>query len=132
MKKKYAITVALLILAGGILIFLWKAGHGQKGEEPSDRKAAPAAEHSGHEAVPRADVQGAQKEAPAEEPPTVEIPVDRQQMIGVKTVEVTVRPLQKSIRTVGRIEYDERKLATVNAKFEDGSRSSLLIIPDGR
>lgn len=118
MKKKYAIAFALLILAGGILLFLWKAGHIQKGGEPPDRKSVPAAEHPGHEAAPRADVQEAQKEEPAEEPPTVEIPVDRQQMIGVKTVEVTVRPLQKAIRTVGRIEYDERKLATVNAKFE--------------
>lgn len=39
-------------------------------------------------------------------------------MIGVKTVEVAVKPLQKIIRTVGLIEYDEKKLATVNTKFE--------------
>jgi Cu(I)/Ag(I) efflux system membrane fusion protein len=36
----------------------------------------------------------------------------------VETVDVAVRELWKVIRTVGRIEYDERKLATVNAKFE--------------
>jgi len=39
-------------------------------------------------------------------------------MIGVKTVEASLHQLQKVIRTVGRVEYDERKLATINAKFE--------------
>ncbi len=53
-----------------------------------------------------------------EEAPTVEIPLDKQQMIGVKTVEATVKPLEKNIRTVGRVEYDETKLATVNTKIE--------------
>jgi len=39
-------------------------------------------------------------------------------LIGVKTVEAAVMPMQRTIRTVGRIEYDERRLATVNTKFE--------------
>jgi Cu(I)/Ag(I) efflux system membrane fusion protein len=56
--------------------------------------------------------------AEEEETPTVEIEQDKQQLIGVKTVEAAVRPMQKIIRTVGRIEYDERRLATVNTKFE--------------
>jgi len=58
------------------------------------------------------------KQGPAEETPKVMIPVDKQQLIGVKTVEVSIKPLEKSIRTVGRIEYDERRLATVNTKVE--------------
>lgn len=40
------------------------------------------------------------------------------ELIGVKTVEVLVRQLQKIIRTVGCVEYDERRLATVNTKIE--------------
>lgn len=52
------------------------------------------------------------------EVPTVEIPLDKQQLIGVKTAPVTVRALGKTIRTVGRIEADEKKLATINLKFE--------------
>ncbi len=63
-----------------------------------------------------------QTEAPAaetdEDELTVEIPLDKQQLIGVKTVEASVKPMQKIIRTVGRIEYNERLLATVNTKFE--------------
>jgi len=54
----------------------------------------------------------------AEETPTVEIPTDKQQLIGVKTVQAAIRPLNRVIRTVGRIEYDERKLATANTKIE--------------
>jgi len=53
-----------------------------------------------------------------EETPTVEIPLDKQQMIGVKTVEVAIKPFVKTIRTVGRVEYDETKLATINTKVE--------------
>jgi Cu(I)/Ag(I) efflux system membrane fusion protein len=49
---------------------------------------------------------------------TVEISAEKQQLIGVKKVDVSLRPLQRVIRTVGRIEYDERKLVTVNVKVE--------------
>jgi Cu(I)/Ag(I) efflux system membrane fusion protein len=52
------------------------------------------------------------------EAPTVEIPADRQPLIGMKSVAVAVRPLSRTIRTVGRVEYDERRFRTVNAKFE--------------
>lgn len=53
-----------------------------------------------------------------EEVPTVEITPEKQQLIGVKIVEASIKPLQKIIRTVGRIEFDERKLFTINIKFE--------------
>jgi Cu(I)/Ag(I) efflux system membrane fusion protein len=53
-----------------------------------------------------------------EEPSGVEIPLEKQQLIGVRKVEVAMKPLQTTIRTVGRVEYDERKLVTVNMKVE--------------
>ncbi|MHB8090637.1 MAG: efflux RND transporter periplasmic adaptor subunit [Syntrophales bacterium] len=53
-----------------------------------------------------------------EETPMVEIPADKQQLIGVRTVKAAIQPLHRVIRTVGRIEYDERKLATANTKIE--------------
>ncbi|RJQ56669.1 MAG: efflux RND transporter periplasmic adaptor subunit [Nitrospiraceae bacterium] len=68
--------------------------------------------------APAGEVAQPQEQAAEEETPTVEIEQDKQQLIGVKTVEAAVRPMQKIIRTVGRIEYDERRLATVNTKFE--------------
>ena len=53
-----------------------------------------------------------------DEVPTVEIPLEKQQLIGVRTVTASVQPLQKTIRTTGKIEYDERKLTTINTKVE--------------
>lgn len=53
-----------------------------------------------------------------EELPTVEIPVEKQQLMGVKTMVVEPKQVQKSVRTVGRIEYDEKRLSTINTKFE--------------
>jgi Cu(I)/Ag(I) efflux system membrane fusion protein len=44
--------------------------------------------------------------------------MDKQKMMGVKTVTVAPRQIGRTIRTVGRVEYDERKLATVNIKYE--------------
>ncbi|WP_447601341.1 efflux RND transporter periplasmic adaptor subunit [Nitrospira sp. Nam80] len=48
---------------------------------------------------------------------TVTIPPDRLQTIGVKYQEVARRPLDKVIRTVGRVAVDERRLAKVTIKF---------------
>jgi Cu(I)/Ag(I) efflux system membrane fusion protein len=39
-------------------------------------------------------------------------------MIGTQTADVSIRPLRKILRTTGRIEADEQKIATINAKFE--------------
>jgi Cu(I)/Ag(I) efflux system membrane fusion protein len=85
--------------------------------------------HAGHTAQPPVAVekqkaakpqtpQPASEEEATEEAPQVEISPEQQQLIGVKTVKVALKSLQKVIRTVGRIEVDERKLATVNTKIE--------------
>jgi len=79
-------------------------------------ETAAHAQHEGHSA-PTASQQPA---VPSAEAPTVEIPMDKQQMLGVRTVAVSFRQIGKVIRTVGRVEYDERKLATVNMKYEGG------------
>lgn len=63
-------------------------------------------------------LQESQGEPANEETPLVEIDPERQRLIGVRVVEASVKPLRKIIRTVGRIEYDERRLATVNTKVE--------------
>jgi Cu(I)/Ag(I) efflux system membrane fusion protein len=70
--------------------------------------------------VPLPAPQG-QGQAPASPEPVpagmVTVPVERLQMIGVKYQPVTKRPLEKLIRTVGRVAVDERKLAKVTIKF---------------
>lgn len=59
-----------------------------------------------------------QQEQAVEEAPQIEIAPELQQRIGVKTVKVVVKTIQKTIRTVGRIEVDERRQATINTKIE--------------
>jgi Cu(I)/Ag(I) efflux system membrane fusion protein len=59
-----------------------------------------------------------QEETAAEEVPQIEISPEQQQLIGVKTFKVAAKPMQKIIRTVGRIEADEQKLTTINTKVE--------------
>jgi len=49
---------------------------------------------------------------------TVEVPLEKQQTMGLKTVAAAVRPMKKTLRTVGRVEFDERKLTTVNSRVE--------------
>ncbi|KWT91028.1 RND family efflux transporter MFP subunit [Candidatus Magnetominusculus xianensis] len=67
----------------------------------------------------------------AEEPKTVEIPVEKQRQIGLKTVVVEMKPTIKTIRTVGRIELDEKRQATVNTKI-DGWIERLYVDYTGR
>ncbi|MCC7241097.1 MAG: efflux RND transporter periplasmic adaptor subunit [Acidobacteria bacterium] len=48
----------------------------------------------------------------------VVIDARRQQLIGVSTAPVTRAPMEQTLRTVGVIRYDERKLADVNLRLE--------------
>ena len=60
-----------------------------------------------------------QKEGKVQEiaPGTVQISPERQQLIGVRFGTVEKRPLQKVIRTVGRIDYDEKRIGIVSPKI---------------
>jgi membrane fusion protein, copper/silver efflux system len=80
--------------------------------------AAAHAQHEGHSAPTASQQQPAAAQTAGEEARVVEIPLDKQQLIGVKTVAVSFRQIGKVIRTVGRVDYDERKIATVNMKYE--------------
>jgi Cu(I)/Ag(I) efflux system membrane fusion protein len=59
-----------------------------------------------------------QKEGKMQEvaPGTVQISPERQQLIGVKIGTAEMRPLEKVIRTVGRVDYDEKRIVTVSLK----------------
>jgi Cu(I)/Ag(I) efflux system membrane fusion protein len=48
---------------------------------------------------------------------TVQISPERQQLIGVKFGTVEQKPLEKVIRTVGRVDYDEKRIVTVSPKI---------------
>ena len=74
------------------------------------------AQHEEHDRMLPA--QPAASKEPVAEVPTVEIPLEKQQMIGVKTATVSMKPVWKTIRTVGRIETDEKRLGTINIHFD--------------
>ncbi len=86
-----------------------------------------AQDHSGHGAAVPAKPKPAPKAgSPAmskagesgEAAPQVEIGPGRMQFLGVKTAKAVYQPVRRTVRTVGRFEYDERRLATVNTKIE--------------
>lgn len=123
MKRKYLAVsgfVAMIAVLVGIVTYSTLKGNSSKASPvaASAPAAAPSA-HQGHGGDPSSSQA---KTEPAvsttEEPATIEISPEKQQLIGVKIAEAAVRPLQKIIRTVGRIEYDERMIATANTKIE--------------
>jgi Cu(I)/Ag(I) efflux system membrane fusion protein len=130
--KKRRLLMLLYIIGAGYLLILAGSPLSEYLHRVISLNAF-AQGHAGHSAQPPAQTPAKEKteavkqppgkqEAPpeqaAQEPPQVEISPEQQRLIGVKTVKVTQKPLQKVIRTVGRVEADERKLATVNTKIE--------------
>jgi RND family efflux transporter MFP subunit len=61
---------------------------------------------------------GAAPTAESMPPGTVRISPEKQQLIGVRFGEVNVMPLERTIRTVGKIAYDETRVAHVHTKYE--------------
>ena len=121
MNKTRVLIIACTIIAAGFVIFYFanpsnraapKEGAVQSGgQQHGQPPAAPAGE-----SPPKSpDAAAKQEPTPA---PTIEIPPEKQQVIGVRSTPAAVVPLRKTVRTVGRVEYDERKLTTVNTKVE--------------
>ncbi len=111
-KNLLAIIAVAVVIVGGLLLF--KTGFFNKNAKSVTQTHQVSEQH----VQAPAPEQGESKQETEQEAPVIEIPAEKQQLIGVKTAEVSVRPLRKVIRTVGLVEYDERRLATVNTKFE--------------
>lgn len=110
---------ALIALTGGC-----SSGDAQKGElarpgqQPiQSEKPMAAIEMQG---MPGMEMGGQMKGMAGMAMPSTGITVDpaKQQLIGLRVVEATYRLLEKTIRTVGRVEYDERKLKQINTKID--------------
>lgn len=76
--------------------------------------------HTGGEQKPGGHALPGTQEVGGEQlpPGTVMITPEKQQLIGVKFGEVKYLPLSKTIRTVGRVTYDETKIARVHTKID--------------
>jgi membrane fusion protein, copper/silver efflux system len=118
MRQKAGIGVVIIIGVG--LLFSWKAGFFTKAMpkqiEPQAQAQATGRQHGAP--APAEKPAAPQAQETPQEAPTIEISPEKQQLIGVRTVQISVQPLLKIIRTVGLVEYDQTKVTTVNAKVE--------------
>ncbi|MEW6668935.1 MAG: efflux RND transporter periplasmic adaptor subunit [Thermodesulfobacteriota bacterium] len=96
--------VAMLALAGAPLL---QPGH-----------HTPPLSHAAETAP--GDASGTSAPAIREEGPTVavEVPPESRRTMGIRTAAAAVKPLKKTVRTVGRVEFDETRLTTVNIKVD--------------
>ncbi len=111
-KKKIAIIIAaiLVLIIAAALTFSYFGKHSQK---PLMPQAQPVAEPQTQEA------------------PSLDMSVEGRKMIGVKTVPVSYVDMRSELRLAGRIEYDEQRISTVNAKLE-GWIERLYVDYEGR
>ena len=119
MNRKNIIIVFVVLFISVFGLYMIKTGGfkdrpGNVSAMQSPQAASTEATPDKTQASPAAGVQNSE----TEEPPTVEIPPDKQKLIGAKIAEVSLQRIQKTIRTVGRIEYDEKRISTVNTKIE--------------
>jgi len=82
---------------------------------PARRSDKPGKAPDGMELVPVYEDAGTDAAMP---PGTVKIDAARQQLIGVTYGEVTDEPLVHTIRAVGKLTYDETRIARIHPKIE--------------
>ena len=92
---------------------------GHKEHEKETKQEAKKVADTGMEDMKGMTMESIQKEGKMQEvtPGTVQISPERQQLIGVKIGLVEIKPLEKVIRTVGRVDYDEKRIVTVSPKI---------------
>lgn len=118
MRRLTYITILLILLISGCDKSKEITSH--KGEIKHDEKKSEFTKKNDlAEELKGLTMESIEKEGKMKEvsPGPVHIPLERQQLIGVRIGWVETRPLEKIIRTVGRIDYDERKVVTVSPKI---------------
>ena len=97
----------LMLTLGAWLITGWEGSYSPPQESPSFQSQTKQGERS-HEGMPKTDMGPAQAYAMVS--PT------KQQLIGVKTAVIERRPLETTIRAVGRVGYNEERITHVNLR----------------
>lgn len=108
-KKRFVLFSALAISVAALAYIVFS------GIIAGPQKSPPALGHHDIAAEKSGDQQGADTAVALQE---VDVPEEKQQMIGVKTVAVAMGPLRKTVRTVGRVQFDETRVTTVNLKVD--------------
>lgn len=136
-RMRWIIAWSVFIAAAAAIFIVWYAGGVRLPDRLRNRTPPPreplsqtadTGGHAGHDAASTPVAQGGQPVAPDMKmaPGAVMVTPERQQLIGLKTGAVEYRSLERTIRTVGVVELDERRLADVNIKIE-GWIESLLV-----
>ena len=117
--KRWIFLILWLVLPG--LIFgcgKGKEASKQQGQREEVKQEAKKAENMEME-MKGMTMESIQKEGKMQEvaPGTIQISPAKQQLIGVKIGAVEMKPLEKVIRTVGRVDYDEKRIVTVSPKI---------------
>lgn len=107
MKKKWTYTGLILVLMSICSIFFLK----RPGADETMDKAKMQGMKMDNMKMSGMNMKGMK-------PGSVMINMAKQQLIGVKIEQAQKRHLEKIIRTVGRVEYDERLIKEVNLKIE--------------
>jgi Cu(I)/Ag(I) efflux system membrane fusion protein len=116
------IAFGVLIIGSGLGAY-WFLSHQATVVPPGPSEETTAKGPPGQDAEQRSKHEH-ESSVPTSEPQTTTMPntltiaPERLQTIGVRFEEASRRPLARTIRTVGRVEIDERRLARVNIKFE--------------
>jgi Cu(I)/Ag(I) efflux system membrane fusion protein len=117
----FILLIALSWLAAGCGKGKETAAH-REGMKPEAKAASTEATKKPNEMemeMKGMTMESIQKEGKIQEvtPGTVQISPERQQLIGVKIGAAEMRSLEKVIRTVGRVDYDEKRIVTVSPKI---------------
>ena len=113
-------TICLVGLATAFWVVTREPAPTPIGPPKESEDGMPSAEQSFGRPIPAQSRQDehAAHDMPASSANTMTIAPERLQTIGVKFQEAARRSLDKLIRTVGRVEIDERLVGRVNLKFE--------------
>ena len=122
MNRKKLMIFVFFVLLLGLCSFVLSLGWGQQQKATKEKVSQDTSAQTQGTNGKKGPTKAAEAPSPSEQTggktPGVEIPTEKQQQFGIKTVEVSMKDFQRTIRAVGRIDYDERKLATVNLKTE--------------
>jgi Cu(I)/Ag(I) efflux system membrane fusion protein len=111
---RHGLLAVGVLIAVAVAVFAYLGRIGQEQTTPA-RERAPT-DHTA--SVPESGTPAPPPSAMSPGQNTITISPERLQTIGVKFELVKPRSLEKIIRTVGRVEIDERRLAHVNIKLE--------------
>ena len=110
-RRAWLVMVGIGVLLAGLAVFLYFS------EAPMWTSASPP-EALTPQASPTEQERRGLQGAAQPDPESVMLSPSQQQLIGVQTTEAQVRALTHTIRTVGLVEVDERRMAHVHIKLQ--------------